>query len=74
MDYILLIFLYFGVGAVLACINCAVQDIPTPPDMPEEDKNTFALIVAFWAILVPVKFVRRLYMAIRTLLVKGKND
>ena len=73
--YILLIFLYFAVGAVFAAFNCAIQDdTQFPPNMSEEDKNMFALIVAFWAILLPVKFVRRLYKAIRTSLEKDKND
>ena len=72
--YILLILLYFVVGAVLACVNCAIHNIPTPPGMSEEGKNMFAIIVAFWAILIPFKFVRRLYIAIRASLAKGKND
>ena len=71
---ILLILLYFAIGFVIACANCAIHGTPTPPDMSEEDKNMFALIVAFWAIFFPVKFVRRLYIAIRALLVKDKND
>lgn len=71
---ILLILLYFALGFVIACGNCAFHGTPTPPDMSEEDKNMFVLIVAFWAIFLPVKFVRRLYIAIRTLLVKDKND
>ena len=58
---ILLILLYLAIGFVFASIYCAVHSVPTPPDMSEEDKNMFALIVAFWIILVPVKFVRRLY-------------
>lgn len=66
----LLILLYFGIGAVLACANCAIHGTPTPPDMPEEDKNMFVLIVTFWVILLPVKFVKRLYKAIRASLAK----
>ena len=72
--YILLISLYFAVGAVFASLNCAIQSTALSSDMSEEDKNTFTLIVAFWAILLPVKFVRRLYKAIRALLAKGKKD
>lgn len=72
--YILLISLYFVVGAVFASINCAIHDTPTPPDMSEDDKNMFVLIVAFWVILFPIKFVWRLYKAIRTLLANGKID
>ena len=71
---ILLILLYFAVGFVFACANCAIHGTPTPPDMSEEDKNMFVLIVAFWAILAPFKFVRRLYIAIRASLTKSKND
>jgi len=71
---ILLILLYFMIGFVFACINCAIHSTPTPPDMSEEDKNMFALIVAFWVILLPVKFVKRLYKAIRASLAKDKND
>ena len=72
--YILLILLYFIVGAMFASFYCATHNIPTPPNMSEEDKNKFAITVAFWAILLPVKFVRRLYIAIRASLVKGKNN
>ena len=71
---ILLIILYFALGIAIVCAYCAFHGTPTPPDMSEEDKNTFALIVTFWAIFLPVKFVRRLYKAIRALLVKDKND
>ena len=71
---ILLILLYLVIGFVFASINCAIHCTPTPPDMSEEDKNMFVLIVAFWAILLPVKFVRRLYKAIGASLAKGKND
>lgn len=72
--YILLILLYFAVGTVIACANCAFHGTPTPPDMSEEDKNTFVLIVAFWAIFFPIKFIRRLYIAIKVLLVKDENN
>ena len=71
--YILAISLYFAVGAVFAGLNCAIHDTPFP-DMSEDDKNIFILIVAFWADLVPIKFAKRLYIAIRASLVKGKND
>lgn len=70
---ILLILLYLIIGLVFACINCAIHNAPTPPDMSEEDKNMFAIIVAFWVFLIPVKFVRRLYKAIMALLTKDKN-
>jgi len=33
--------------------------------MSEEDKNMFVLIVSFWGIIIPIKFVRRLYRAIK---------
>lgn len=72
--YILLILLYFIVGAVFAGLNCAIHNTPPPPNMSEEDKNTFVLIVALWAVLIPIKFARRLYIAIRASLVKGKNN
>ena len=72
--YILLILLYFVIGAVFAGLNCAIHNTPPPPNMSEEDKNMFVLIVAFWAVLVPIKFTKRLYIAIRTSLVKGKNN
>jgi len=71
---ILLILLYLVIGFVFACIYCAIHNIPTPPDMSEDDKNMFVLIISFWAILFPVKFIRRLYKAIRALLAKCKND
>lgn len=71
---ILLILLYLVIGFVFACINCAIHGTPTPPDMSEEDKNMFVLIVAFWVFLLPVKFVRRLCKAIMASLAKGKND
>lgn len=70
----LLILLYFGIGAVLACANCAIHGTPTPPDMPEEDKNTFVLIVAFWTFIILFKFIRRLYIAIRASLAKNKTE
>ena len=70
----LLVLLYLVIGFVFACIYCAIHNIPTPPDMSEDDKNMFALVVAFWIILIPVKFVRRLYKAIMASLAKGKND
>jgi len=62
---ILLILLYLVVGFVFACIYCAIHSVPTPPDMSEEDKNMFVLIVSFWGIIIPIKFVRRLYRAIK---------
>lgn len=68
-----LILLYLVIGFVFACANCAIHGTPTPPDMSEEDKNMFTLIVAFWAILLPVKFVKRLYKAIRASLSKSLN-
>jgi len=71
---VIYILLYFAIGALIACFNCAIQGTPNPPDMSDEDKNTFALIVAFWAMLIPVKFAKRLYKAIKGLLVKDKND
>lgn len=71
--YILLILLYLLIGLVFACINCAIHDTPTPPDMSEEDKNMFAIIVAFWVILIPFKFVRRLYKEMKASLAKDKN-
>ena len=71
---ILLILLYLVIGFVFACINCAIHNTPTPPDMSEEDKNKFVLIVAFWGVIVPFTFIRRLYKAIMALLAKGKND
>ena len=72
--YILLILLYFVIGAVFAGLNCAIHNTPFPPDMSEEDKNMFALIVALWAVLVPIKFARRLYIAIRASLAKNKTE
>ena len=71
--YILSISLYFIIGAGFASLYCATHNTPPPPNMSEEDKNMFVLIVAFWAVLIPIKFVRRLYIAIRASL-KGKND
>ena len=71
--YILQITLYFAVGAVYASLNCAIHDTLLP-DMTEEDKNMFVINVAFWAILLPVKFVRRLYIAIRASLAKNKTE
>ena len=71
---IVIILLYLVIGFVFACIYCATHNIPTPPDMSEDDKNMFVLIVAFWGILFPIKFVWRLYKAIRTLLANGKID
>lgn len=68
------ILLYLVFGFVFACANCAIHGTPTPPDMSEEDKNMFVLIVSFWAILAPFKFARCLYIAIRASLAKGKND
>jgi hypothetical protein len=62
---ILLILLYLVIGFVSACINCAIHSTPAPPDMSEEDKNMFVLIVAFWGVIIPIKFVRRLYRAIK---------
>ena len=72
--YILQITLYFAVGAVYASLNCAIHGTPPPPDMTEEDKNMFVNNVAFWAILLPIKFVRRLYIAIRASLAKDKTE
>ena len=67
---IFIVLFYLTLGAVFACTNCAIHGTPTPPYMSEEDKNTFVLIVTFWAILLPFKFIRRLYIAIRALLTK----
>lgn len=69
-----LILLYLGIGVVFACANCAIHGTPMPPDMSEEDKNMFALIVAFWAVLIPIKFAKRLYIAIRASLAKNKTE
>ena len=69
---IVIILLYLVIGFVFACIYCATHNIPTPPDMSEDDKNMFVLIVAFWGVLLPIKFVWRLYKAIRTLLANCK--
>ena len=71
---ILLILSYFIIGFIFACINCAFNETPTPPDMSEGDKNKFVLIVAFWGVIIPFIFVRRLYKAIMVSLAKGKND
>lgn len=67
---IFIVLFYFALGAVFACINCAIHSTPMFPKMSEEDKNTFVLIVTFWAILLPFKFIRRLYIAIKALLIK----
>ncbi len=66
-EYFLLGFLYFVVGGGLALICFTIQydDFGFSP-MSEEDKNKFAVIVAFWPIWIPVKLVRRSYLAIRT--------
>lgn len=69
-----LILLYLAIGFVFACANCAIHGTPTPPDMSEKDKNMFVLIVAFWAFIIPFKFIRRLYIAIRASLAKNKLE
>ena len=60
-----LFFFYFTFGFVFACFYCAIRGIPPPSDMSEEDKNIFIIIVAFWAIIIPFIFIRRLYKAIK---------
>ena len=67
-----LFFFYFTFGLVFACFYCAIHGIPPPSDMSEEDKNIFIIIVAFWAIIIPFIFIRRLYKAIKFLLTQKK--